>query len=168
MLEAYTRKTVDKVKGLHDEYKKYLYNKVCELPCEMSELPAPDNTPAARSEFSAFMTEDNWHSVNRGDRWGGEFCYAWFHTGFTVPKEFAGKKLLLRPDVGLVEGLLFLNGKPSGIFDNCSDIPPTFRLHVVQPLTLNAKRGENYDKTFTRAAALRTTNFIMVIFCCWL
>ncbi|MBQ7725721.1 MAG: alpha-mannosidase, partial [Clostridia bacterium] len=74
-----------------------------------------------------------------------EFCYAWIRSKVTVDEELAGKKLLLKPCVGLVEGLLFLNGKASGIFDVCPDLPADFRLHEVQPLTHEAKAGETYE-----------------------
>lgn len=144
-MEVYTCRTVDKVKRLYGEYKNFLYNKVAKLDCEISEIPAPENTPEARSKFYAEEPENGWHSVNDGDTWGGEFCYAWFRSKFTVPKELDGEKLLIKPDVGLVEGLLFLNGKPSGMFDYCPDIPSKSRLHEVQPLTLNAKAGEKFD-----------------------
>ncbi|MDD6478981.1 MAG: glycoside hydrolase family 38 C-terminal domain-containing protein [Oscillospiraceae bacterium] len=144
-MEIYTRKTIDKVKRLYGEYRKFLYNKVAELNCEISEIAAPENTPEARSRFKADMPKGDFKKINSGDKWGGEFCYAWIRSKYTVEKEFEGKKLLLRPDVGLVEGLLFLNGKASGIFDVCPDIPSDFRLHEVQPLTLDAKCGETFE-----------------------
>lgn len=144
-MERYTQKTIDKVKRLYGEYSKFLYNKIAELPCEISEIPAPDNTPKARSLFSSKMPENGWRNVKPGDKWGGEFCYAWIRSNYTVGNDLEGKKLLLRPNVGLVEGLLFLNGKASGNFDVCPDMPRDFRLHEVQPLTLNAKSGENFD-----------------------
>lgn len=144
-MEFYTQKTVDKVKRLYGEYKKFLYSKVSQLPCEISEIPAPENTPQARARFSSEMPERGWRKVTPGDRWGGEFCYAWIRSQFTVTKELDGKALFLIPDTGLVEGLLFLNGKPSGIFDFCPDIPGDSRLHDVQPLTFCAKAGERFD-----------------------
>ncbi len=144
-MEIYTQKTIDKVKRLYGEYRKFLYNKVAELPCEILEIPTPENTPEARSHFQAEMPKSGWRKVNSGDNWGDEFSYAWIRSSYTVPNEFEGKKLLLKPNVGLVEGLLFLNGKASGIFDVCPDIPSDFRLHEVQPLTLDAQSGENYE-----------------------
>jgi len=144
-VEIYTQKTIDKVKRLYGEYRKFLYNKVAELPCEIFEIPTPENTSEARSHFQADIPDNGWRKVNSGDKWGGEFSYAWIRSSYTVPKEFECKKLLLKPNVGLVEGLLFLNGKASGIFDVCPDIPSDFRLHEVQPLTLDAKSGENYE-----------------------
>ena len=138
-MEIYTRKTIEKVKGLYWEYRKFLYNKIDELSCEISKVPAPENTPEKRARFQTQMPKDGWRKVNSGDSWGGEFSYAWIRSSYSVPKEFEGKKLLLMPNVGLVEGLLFLNGKASGIFDVCPDIPSDFRLHEVQPLTLDDK-----------------------------
>ncbi|MBO7519313.1 MAG: hypothetical protein J6T73_00910, partial [Clostridia bacterium] len=144
-MEIYTRKTVDKVKRLYGEYRKFLYNKVLELPCEILEIPAPENTPGARARFNTVMPESGWKEVKPGDKWGGEFSYAWIRSKYAVGKETEGKKLLLRPDTGLVEGLLFVDGKAGGIFDLCPDIPSDFRLHEVQPLTDNAKAGDTFE-----------------------
>ena len=144
-MEIYTRKTVEKVKRLYGEYRKFLYEKVAELPCEISEIPTPEDTPRARAEFSADMPSGGWRGIQAGEKWGGEFCYAWFRSSFTVSEELAGKTLLIRPDTGLVEGMLFLNGKPAGIFDLCCDIPSDFRLHETQPLTGVAKAGESFE-----------------------
>ena len=144
-MEIYTIKTIDKVKRLYGEYRKFLYNKVLELPCEIAEIPAPESNPEARSKFQSEMPKNGWRKAETGDKWGEEFSYAWVRSKYTVGSEFEGKKLLLKPNIGLVEGLLFLNGKASGIFDVCPDIPSDFRLHEVQPLTLDAKTGETYD-----------------------
>ena len=144
-MEVYTRKTIDKVKRLYGEYRKFLFNKVSELDCEISEIPAPVDDPEARSRFHVQMPESGWHRAKPGDKWGGDFCYAWFKTKYTVSKELDGKTLLIRPDVGLAEGLLFLDGKASGIFDVCPDIPGDSRLHEVQPLTTAAKSGKTYE-----------------------
>ena len=144
-MEIYIRKTVDKVKRLYGEYKKLLYKKVATLSCEISEISAPEDTPEARSRFQTEMPKSGWKKVNSGDKWGGEFSYAWIRSSYIVPKDFCGKKLLLKPDAGLVEGLLFINGKACGIFDFCPDIPSSSRLHEVQPLTLDAKGGESFE-----------------------
>ncbi len=144
-MEVYTQKTVDKVKQLCGEYRGYLYRTVTELSCEIAELPAPPDTPEARARFATEMPKDGYRTIASGETWGGAFCYGWFRSEYTVPPELAGRKLFIRPDVGLVEGLLFLNGKAAGIFDRCDEIPSQFRLHEVQPLTLDAKSGETFD-----------------------
>jgi len=144
-LEIYTQKTIEKVKRLYGEYRKFLYNKIAELDCEISEIPAPKNNPETRSHFQVEMPKNSWKRANSGDKWGEEFGYAWVRSNYIVPNEFKGKKLLLKPNVGLVEGLLFINGKACGIFDVCPDIPSDFRLHEVQPLTLDAKSGQTFE-----------------------
>ena len=65
-MEIYTRKTIDKVKRLYGEYRKFLYKKADELNCEISEIPAPENTPDARAQFSADMPVSGWKSVKPG------------------------------------------------------------------------------------------------------
>ena len=143
-METYTQKAVEKVKRLPCEYQKFLYQKVAELPCEICEIPAPEDTPESRARFQAKMPESGWRSVSSGEQWGGEFCYAWFRSRFTVTEELAGKTLFLKPNTGLVEGLLFLNGEASGNFDVSEGLPSDFRLHEVQPLTAGAKAGETF------------------------
>ena len=144
-MEFYTQKTVDKIKRIYGEYEKLLYTKIASLDCEISEIPAPENDPQSRSRLSSAMPENGWRKVNPGDKWGGEFSYAWIRSEFKAGKELSGKKLLLKPDVGLVEGLLFINGRACGMFDRCPDMAHDFRLHDVQPLTFEAKAGETYS-----------------------
>ena len=144
-MEFYTQKTVQKIKRLNIEYEKFLYKKIADPICEISELPAIENTAEARSRFYTEMPKSGWKRANPGDKWGGDFRYAWFRCNYTVSDEFAGKKLLLRPDTGLAEGLLFINGKPAGMFDKCPDIQNLNRLHDVQPLTFCAKAGETFE-----------------------
>lgn len=144
-MDAYTRKTIDKVKRMYGEYSRFLYETVASLPCEIAEAAAPADDPAHRAAFQTRMPEDGWRAVKAGDTWGGEFAYAWIRSSFTVPEALAGRRLFLRPDTGLVEGLLFLNGKACGIFDRCPDIPSDFRLHDVQQLTDSAGAGESFD-----------------------
>ncbi|MBQ7725776.1 MAG: hypothetical protein IJT66_01385, partial [Clostridia bacterium] len=71
-METYTRKTLDKVKRLSGEYRKFLYHKVSELPCEIAEIPAPENNPQACSRFQTKMPESGWRRIRAGEQWGGE------------------------------------------------------------------------------------------------
>ncbi|MBQ7248041.1 MAG: alpha-mannosidase [Lachnospiraceae bacterium] len=143
-MDAYMCKTIDKVKRLYGEYSRFLYKKVTSLTCEIAEVPAPAPDPKSRSHFMTGTPETGWRGIADGDTWGEEFSYAWIRSCFTAGAELEGKALYLRPDVGLAEGLLFINEKASGIFDKCSDIPSDFRLHEAQPLALAAKAGETY------------------------
>lgn len=56
--------------------------------------------------------------VSPGDSWGNEESYAWFHCGTVLKREWCGAPLYLRPRLGGYEGLLFVNGEPSGSFAN--------------------------------------------------
>ena len=94
-MEFYTQKTVDKIKRIYGEYEKLLYTKIASLDCEISEIPAPENDPQSRSVLSSAMPENGWRKVNFGDKWGGEFCYAWIRSEFKAGKELSGKKLHL-------------------------------------------------------------------------
>jgi alpha-mannosidase len=90
-------------------------------------------------ETSVFETEEslrevpqnvNWNEIKKGTKWGKEWCNAWFKTSFTVPDEYKGKRIALAQSTGAVECLIFLNGKPSGIFDTGHNEPVnSCRLH---------------------------------------
>ena len=97
-MDAYTRKTIDKVKRMYGEYSRFLYETVASLPCEIAEAGAPADDPAHRAAFQTRMPEDGWRAVKEGDTWGGEFAYAWIRSSFTVPEALAGRRLFLRPD----------------------------------------------------------------------
>ncbi|MCQ2450335.1 MAG: hypothetical protein MJ132_09165, partial [Clostridia bacterium] len=145
-MDVYTTKTINKVKRMYDDYKKYLYNTVTELSCENAVIPAPPEDPAERAKFSAAMPQDGWKVIKAGDTWGGDFRYDWFRAQYTVPQELDGKTLLIKPDIGLAEALLFINGKPSGLFDYNPEIKcNSARLHEVQPLAFDAKAGETFE-----------------------
>ena len=146
MIDKYKLNTVGKVRGFYNVYRKYLYETVAELNCEISEITAPENTPEALAEIRTEMPQSGWEKAEKGRKWGGDNCYAWFRTQFTIPEEFDGKELLLRADFGAPESLLFLNGKPAGLFDVCGGIGGE-RWHEVQPLTFCAKKGETFSIT---------------------
>ncbi len=145
-MEIYTAKTIDKVKAMYGKYRNYLFRTLAQLPCEICRIPAPEDTPEARSRFTVEMPRDGWEKACPGDVWGGDFGYAWFRSEYTVPAEFDGRKLLILPHTGHSEALLFLNGKPAGIFDKNDEIIGNApRLHEIQPLTLSAKAGETFE-----------------------
>ncbi len=146
MIDNNTNNTVYKFKSVRSRYMRYLYKEVAQLDCEICELPAPENTPEERERFVTDIPSAGWQPVKSGQQWGGEFCYAWFRTSYTVPTENVGKKLLLLPDTQAPESLLFVNGKARGLFDVCRDgfgnVP---RQHNVFPLTMDARPGDQFD-----------------------
>lgn len=79
---------------------------------------------------------DGWEEspIASGRGWGGEWSNLWLRGSYTLPEEFAGRQLWLMPHTGAVETMLFLDGKPAGIF-NSSKPDYLGILHSAQPLT---------------------------------
>ncbi len=145
MIDKNTLKTVNKVRRLASAYESYLYCEKARLVCEICEIPAPD-TLEEKARFRSEVPDEGWRGVSFGEEWGGDYVYAWFRAVYTVGSETAGKRLYLISGLGEAEGLLFINGKPSGLFDYCPEIPGnSARLHKAQPLTDGAAEGEKFS-----------------------
>ena len=146
MIDKNTEKSWQKVRRMGEEYQKFLHQRVALLECEIAEIPAPAPDPESRAQFSTAAPTEGWRKIAPGEKWGGNFAYGWFRTSYTVPEELAGQALFLRSLTGEQDGLLFLNGKPAGLFDASPSHEHGWdRLHIVQPLSLSAKAGETYD-----------------------
>lgn len=146
MIDKNTYKTIEKFKAYSNAYKRYLYSKAANLETYFAQIPAPPDDPEIRGKFSVAPPAVGWKKIESGDKWGGNFCYGWFRTEYTVTNRDAGKALLILPELGGAEALLFINGKPSGLFDVCEGVVGNSpRLHDVQPLTSAAKVGEKFE-----------------------
>lgn len=146
MIDRYKLNTVNKAKNFYGVYRRFLYETVEKTDCEISEISAPAHDPESLAKIVTSAPADGWHSISDGEKWGGDSCYAWFRGEYIVPEAFKGKTLLLRANFGAPETLLFINGKPAGIFDVCDGVGGD-RLHEVQPLTFSAEAGERFSVT---------------------
>lgn len=144
MIDRYKLNTVNKAKNFYGVYRRYLYETVGKIDCEISEISAPAPDAESLAEISTSTPADGWRAVSDGEKWGGDSCYAWFRGEYTVPKSLKGKTLLLKANFGAPETLLFLDKKPAGIFDICDGIGGD-RIHEVQPLTFSAEAGESFS-----------------------
>jgi len=73
-----------------------------------------------------FETAEQYHQIpqddslfidtKKGDTWGGEGVYCWFKGKVSLPEEYRGQSIYIKPVVGGYEGMLWVNGVPSGIF----------------------------------------------------
>ena len=70
-----------------------------------------------------------------GTQWGAKWEYAWFKYAIKLPKDVAGKRIVLRPDTGS-ESLVFVNGRAAGAFD---------KFHSFITLSRKAEGGETYN-----------------------
>lgn len=96
-----------KMKRFENTLDSMIFDKICELPVTAYET---------KEQLYEIPEDSLYHPINTGDIWGGENTYCWFKTAYTVPQEFAGKSLYLRPNVGGYEAMLWVDGKPFGTF----------------------------------------------------
>lgn len=69
-----------------------------------------------------------------GKPWGAKWEYGWFKGELVLPEEAAGKRIVLKPEVG-GEGIVFVNGVAAGARD---------REHSEITLAMKGKPGERY------------------------
>lgn len=94
-------------------------------------------------ENNSSVPEGDYKPIKKGDTWGSALKCGWFKSGFTVPKEWAGKALSIHADCTKEDSLLFVNGKPSGALFQAST--PVFNFFYAQPITPSAIEGEFID-----------------------
>ncbi|NCU25540.1 alpha-mannosidase [Candidatus Nomurabacteria bacterium] len=84
--------------------------------------------------------------IAKGDIWGDNKLYAWFKCSLTIDESLSGRDLWIVDRTGSIESLLFINGRPDGIFDFVPDIVnPHERIHREQLLTKKARYGQRYE-----------------------
>lgn len=138
MIQQDRERILQKMKRYLTTYFWYPYRHLADLPCEILQ--------DGKERFAPPSPDENWQSIADGGLWGGEHGYAWFRTRYTVPAEYAGKTLYLKSELGEAEGLLFLNGRPCGMFDYNAEVSlPETRLHIVQLLADRAEAGTVYE-----------------------
>jgi alpha-mannosidase len=85
-------------------------------------------TRVAELEMKKFETLNQYHSVpdngesftkvRKGDTWGKEGSYCWFKGTANFTEDLGEKDIYIQPVVGGYEGMLWVDGIPSGIFAN--------------------------------------------------
>ena len=76
------------------------------------------------SEVQGYETKEHYRqapdveyqTIKDGYVWGGEFGNLWVKFDYTVPAELDGKELFVLQNTELREGLLFVDGKPMGMY----------------------------------------------------
>ena len=101
-----------------------------------------------RDEAVPLPRESEWHEVNLPAQWGGGEMTTWFRCQVVVPKEFAGKVVVLSIQPGGLdtEGLVSINGLP------CQGLN-TGRNEVL--LTHNAESGQTFDILIEASAGVK-------------
>lgn len=82
--------------------------------------------------------------AEKGMTWSGEGTYCWFKGEYTVPEEYAGKTLFIKPHMGGYEAMLFVDGKPFGTFAT-KIVYTGHGNHYCDMIRTNAAAGEKID-----------------------
>lgn len=80
----------------------------------------------------------------KGTKWSGESSYCWFRGDYTVPAEYEGKALFIKPHMTGYEAMLFVDGKPFGTFAT-KIVFTGHGNHYCDMIRANAKAGEKID-----------------------
>ena len=80
--------------------------------------------------------------VKDGYVWGGEFGNLWVKFDYTVPAELDGKELFVLQNTELREGLLFVDGKPMGMYGTIIKEYDGLQHNIL--LTQKAEAGKTY------------------------
>ncbi len=86
----------------------------------------------AMAEFSA---KGKIRPAPEGMSWGKKWEYGWFKFSLKIPKEMAGKRIVIYPEAG-PEALVYVNGEEAGAFD---------KFHKYITVAKKAKGGEEFD-----------------------
>lgn len=91
-----------------------------------------------------------WEPLAKNDTWSGEWNNLWIKGDFIVSPEQEGEALYAVPNIACPEILFFINGKPSGLFSQGSNIIPKQigALHEQQIITEKATVGERFELAF--------------------
>ncbi len=68
----------------------------------------PDYLTAEQAAARAF------HPMPPGTPWGAKWEYGWFRASIVIPPEAAGQRVVIRPDPGGLESLVWVNGQAAG------------------------------------------------------
>ncbi|MCL2369746.1 MAG: glycosyl hydrolase-related protein [Firmicutes bacterium] len=121
---------IDKIVKLEVVYKEYLVAERETVVFEIAELgksyPLDFETKYVPPDAKTYRP------IKIGDKWGGEFCYAWFGASIAQPSSFKGKRVYLESHCGALESLVYVNAVPFGMFDDHDNNPQ--RLHKYLPL----------------------------------
>ncbi len=112
--------------------------------------------PVAELTFEGFTTNERLRCAQAGARprvpmpegtvYGKKFGYAWFFTTLSLPPQAAGKKLVLRFELG-GEGLAFVNGAPFGT-NRADRMTHDYHHCCDMVLTDCAEAGRTYEIAF--------------------
>lgn len=101
-----------------------------------------EDTVALRTkEHLRTVPEEGWAPIFKGCEWGSEYETLWVKGKARVPAEAVGKKLFAVAKTGAREAMLFVDGKPCGIFNGGSSGGD----HYAGLIGTGEKEGQEFD-----------------------
>ena len=107
--EPQISKLIKKLERFSKQLEPHIFEKIAEL----------DDTEyfhAGVTQYHRIPENVEWKKAEKGMTWTGESTYCWFKSDFTVPEEYDGKTLFVKPHIGGYEALLWVDGMPFGTF----------------------------------------------------
>lgn len=105
---AQTRRMLSQLRRMLDTYRPRMFEAVASPDFRLFET--------GEEFFSPPGDGYPWREIRAGELWGSPRSYGWFRSRLEGLPELQGKALYLFPHFGGVEGMLFLNEEPRGIF----------------------------------------------------
>ncbi|MCL2014292.1 MAG: glycosyl hydrolase-related protein [Oscillospiraceae bacterium] len=139
MNQKQIERMIEKLRRFERSLHGRLYNEVGRV--DISMYTTFDRLSAVPADAAYIPVEED------GAKWGAERQHAWFKGSYKVPGELDGQTLFIWPDTGGFEGLLWVNGRPFGNFNNLTPDSPQRRrgAHYCKMIASNAKSGNVID-----------------------
>ena len=135
LAKPHYEKMLTKLKRFEDTLNPYLFDRIDTLPASAF---------VADRQFHEIPGDEYFTPIESGFEWGGEGCYCWLKTQYTVPDSLDGKDIFILPEIGGYEAMLWVNGMPFGTF-NTKIVYTAHGNHYCGLVKKNAKAGETLD-----------------------
>lgn len=106
--EVQNTRMLGKLVRLEQTLEPYIFTRIDEVTVKRFET---------KEQYHQIPQDDSLYTETRqGDTWGGEGVYCWFRGKVRIPEAYRGQNIYVQPIVGGYEGMLWINGIPSGTF----------------------------------------------------
>ncbi|MCR5585312.1 MAG: alpha-mannosidase [Lachnospiraceae bacterium] len=130
-----TEQMMFKLRRLKDMTEKLLFLKVDEVEASAFQT---------RERFCEVPDRSRFERCPKGSSFEGEESYTWFLADYRIPEKLKGNGLFVKPLIDGYEGLLFVNGVPSGSFTNKINVGGHGN-HYCSLFTKGSGQGERFE-----------------------
>ncbi|MFF2480325.1 alpha-mannosidase [Paenibacillus sp. NPDC058071] len=131
-------RTLQKVRRLVEHYRDFLYERVDTVDVAYFET---------MEHLYAVPAEAAWQPISSGTHWGQPGGSAWFKGQYRIPERLHGKKLYIEAKTDAHEAMLWIDGRPRGIY-NVKSNSVQLGFHRALLLTERAEAGTTAELAF--------------------